>query len=328
MLSQFEHAPCGFISLDHQSYITDVNATFLEWTGFTKQIIGQHFDSLLSAANKMMFHSYFYPTINIHGQVDELYINFRHATGELMPYLLNAKRFGTGVDERIDCVFMQMKKRIDYELELRATKEQLQDAYRAKELAFNRLEEIYATIEQKQAELLEINSGLVKVTNTDKLTGLSNRKYFQEKMEESIQAFMENGTPLSILILDIDYFKKVNDTYGHPVGDKVLIRLAQLMERTAREGDIPCRYGGEEFVVILPSTSAEVAIELGKQYNVAVQQETWPEIGNLTISVGAATLKENETDEELLDRADRALYYSKQNGRNRVTHFNEVVQFQ
>jgi len=324
MLKQFEQAPCGFISINHQSYITDVNATFLEWTGFTKQIVGQHFDSLLSVANKMMFHSYFYPMINVHGHIDELYINFRHATGELMPYILNAKRFGTGDEERIDCVFMQMKKRIDYELELRSTKEQLRDAYHAKELALNQLEDIYAEIEKKQMELMAINSDLVKVTNTDKLTGLSNRKYYQEKIEESILAFIQNGTPLSLLILDIDFFKKVNDTYGHPVGDKVLIQLAQLMQRTTREGDQPCRYGGEEFVVILPHTTAEQAVELGKEYNETVQQEKWSEIGSLTISVGVATLFDDETSEQLLNHADRALYYSKQNGRNRVTHFNDI----
>ena len=324
MLSQLEHAPCGFMSLDHQSNITEVNETFLQWTGFTKDIVGQNFDSLLSAANKMMFHSYFYPTIHIHGHVEELYINFKHATGQVMPYLLNAKRFGAGEDERIDCVFMQMKKRIDYELELRATKEQLLDAYSAKELAFSQLEQIYATIGQKQAELLEINSGLIKVTNTDKLTGLANRKYFNEKMEEAFEHYNDHKAPLSLLILDIDFFKRVNDTYGHPVGDKVLVHLAQLMKRVARDQDYLCRYGGEEFVVILPNTAIDLAREIGTTYNKAVVKEIWPEIGTLTISVGIATIQDDDTEEKLLERADYALYHSKQNGRNRVTHVHDI----
>lgn len=324
MPNRYEHAPCGFISLDHQSYIVEVNETFLQWTGFTKDIIGKHFDSILSAVNKMMFHSYFYPTINIYGSVEELYITFKHATGELMPYLLNAGRFGKGEDERIDCVFMQMKKRIDYEMELRATKEQLQDAYSAKKLAFERLEEIYAEIEKKQQELMDINTGLVKVTNTDKLTGLSNRKYFQEKMDDALAEYRKFKTPMSVLILDIDYFKRVNDTYGHPVGDKVLIHLANLMQRVAREQDHQCRYGGEEFVVILPSTDVEEAKSIGIAYNHAVLREAWPEIGTLTISVGVATMTDGDTEETLLDKADKALYFSKQNGRNRITHFNEM----
>lgn len=324
MLDQLEHAPCGFISINHQSTIIDVNTTFLQWTGLQRDIIGQHFDSILSVANKMMFHSYFYPTITITGVVEELYITFPHADYVLMPYLVNAKRFGEGDSKRIDIVFLQMKKRIDYELELRATKMQVQDAYKAKEMAFNRLEEIYAEIEKKQEELLQINSGLVMITNTDKLTGLSNRKYFQEKMEDAIKQFNDDNTPMSLLILDIDYFKRVNDTYGHLVGDQVLIQLAKLMKRIAREGDVPCRYGGEEFVVILPNTSTEGAKEMGLQYNHAVANEIWPGIGQLTISVGVSTIQQDDREEQLLDRADRALYYSKLNGRNRVTHFKEL----
>lgn len=324
MHKRFEQAPCGFISLNQESYIVEVNETFLQWTGYTKDIIGQHFDSLLTPANKMIFYSYFYPVVNIEGSIEELYINFKHATGEMMPYLLNARKLVDDNEHRTDCVFMQMKKRIDYEMELRATKEQLEDAYKAKDIAFHRLEEIYAEIERKQMELLEVNSDLIRVTNTDKLTNIANRKFFQEKLDEHYQQFEKNGMPLSLLILDIDFFKRVNDTYGHLVGDKVLVELAKLMKEAAREMDVPCRYGGEEFVVILPNTKAEEAIEIGKLYNEIVQRNDWPEIHTLTISVGVATIVNGLSQEQLIEQADQALYASKLNGRNQVKHYHQL----
>lgn len=143
-------------------------------------------------------------------------------------------------------------------------------------------------------------------------------------MEEVIEQYNEHKTPMSLLILDIDFFKRVNDTYGHPVGDKVLVHLAQLMKGVARGQDHLCRYGGEEFVVILPNTPIDLAREIGTAYNKAVAKESWPEIGTLTISVGIATIQDDDTEAQLLNRADRALYYSKQNGRNRVTHVNDI----
>ena len=324
MHNQLIHAPCGFVTLNHESIIIDLNETFCRWTGVDQQIVGAHFDTILSAANKMMFHSYFYPTINVQGEVNELYLTLKHQDGTLSPYLMNARKFGEGTEERIDCVFVQMKKRIDYEMELRATKAQIQDAYEAKALAFERLEEIYATIEQKQQELLEINTGLVRVTNTDKLTGLYNRKYYYEMLAQNFLAYYDDSIPVSLVILDIDYFKRVNDTYGHLVGDDVLVHLASLLQQNCREQDIPCRYGGEEFIVILPNTVKEEAVQVGKRLNELVQQTDWPTIQHLTISVGISTIYREDTEDALLDRADKALYFAKQNGRNQVAHFDDI----
>ena len=326
MNEQLTHAPCGFISLNHESKIVEVNDTFIQWTGFSKEIIGQHFDTILSKVNQMMFHSYFYPTITIEGAIHELYVTFTHADGVMMPYLMNAKRFQDGEHERIDCIFLQMKKRMDYEIELRATKEQLQDAYRAKEIAFQHLEQIYAEIEMKQEELMKINEGLVTITNTDKLTNLYNRKYYQEQMIYAISQYETFGTPLSLLILDIDHFKRVNDTYGHVVGDQVLVQLAKLLQQLCNITAIPCRYGGEEFVVLLPHTQQEEAIAFAQLIQQKVEQAVWEGVGSLTISVGVATYSAIDTEKLILEKADKALYYAKEHGRNQVKHFNTLNQ--
>lgn len=324
MSERFQHAPCGYISLNQNCFIVEVNTTFLNWTGFSGEIVGMHFDEILTVANKIMIHTYFYPTIKLQGAVDEFFINFKHASGQSMPYLLNARLFGEGDEARIDCMFMQMKKRIDYELELRSAKEKLSEAFVEQDLAYKQLTQINAEIKQKQSVLMAMNEALVTVTNTDKLTGIANRKYFHEKLDEHMKLFSQQKTPLSLLIIDIDYFKKVNDTFGHLMGDQVLIGLSSILSEQARAEDVVCRYGGEEFMVILPNTNAEMATEIATQYNQMVHEEKWPDIGKLSISLGVATLASNENEEDFIKHADEALYSSKHKGRNQVTHYNEI----
>ncbi|MFJ5717920.1 sensor domain-containing diguanylate cyclase [Neobacillus sp. NPDC093127] len=318
-------APCGFISIDHNGSIIEVNKTFLKWMGFKQEnLVGKHFESLLTTGNKLIFHSYFYPNINLHGHVEELFINLRNQNGESVPYLMNARRFGQDGLEIIDCILVQMKKRIDYELELRTTKKQMEEAYIEKNLAFAKLEQIYLEIEKKQIELMEINSGLVEISNTDKLTGIPNRRFFQEKLEEQIELYRKEQKAFSLLIIDIDHFKKVNDTYGHQIGDLVLAKLANILKTQARPEDIPARFGGEEFTIILPNTDVEEAIAIAQNIKQMVEIAEWQETGSLTISVGAATFTKKDTEESIMKNADHALYASKENGRNRSTHFSEL----
>ena len=120
--------------------------------------------------------------------------------------------------------------------------------------------------------------------------------------------------------MDIDHFKKVNDTYGHQVGDEVLAQLARILNSHARQDDVVARYGGEEFVIILPETDVDTSRTIAEQIRQVVEQAVW-QTGKVTISIGIATVTEEDTDATILKKADQALYVSKENGRNRVSTF-------
>lgn len=328
MDQRLKEAQCGFISINQESHITEVNQTFLEWMEYEQnEILGKHFEYLLSTPNKMIYHSYFYPNIHLYQQVEELFIRIKSKSGNSIPYLMNAKQFEENGVKVIDCILVQMKKRIDYELELRATKSQLETAYAKKQEAFEKLEQLHLQIEIKQLELMEINSGLIVVTNTDKLTGISNRKFFQEKLEEQIDLFHRKGIIFSLCIIDIDHFKKVNDTYGHPVGDSVLVKLAKILQSSARPEDVVARFGGEEFTIIQPNLNEQDAIFFAEQLTQTVEHSVWEETGSLTISIGVATFSAGDTELSIVKHADQALYMSKHNGRNRATHFNRIYSY-
>ncbi|MGE7984849.1 diguanylate cyclase [Lysinibacillus fusiformis] len=324
MEQRLNDAPCGFLSITHEGVIAEVNHTLLNWIGFEQvDLLQQHLEILLSTANKLIFHSYFYPTINLEQQVEELFIHLKHKEGMAIPFLMNARLYTEDMVERIDCILVKMQKRIDYEQELRSAKRLLEAAYQEKEQALANLEQIHVEIEQQQAKLLAVNATLVELSETDKLTGLKNRRFFQDKLEHQLSGFYETAKPFSLCILDIDHFKKVNDTFGHQVGDDVLAQLAQILTQRARKEDTVARYGGEEFVMILPETEIVAAKELGEQIRKIVALDHWP-AGQVTISIGMATVTSEDTVTTLLKNADDALYASKKNGRNQVTHFYDM----
>ncbi|MCR8633082.1 diguanylate cyclase [Paenibacillus radicis (ex Xue et al. 2023)] len=321
MDERLKYAPCGYMSITHEGIIMDVNQTFLDKMGYTQaDLVHKHLESIMTIANKLIFHSYFYPFINLNGQVEELFINLKDSSGQSIPYLLNGKQFISEGVEIIDCILMQMGNRIDYELELRSAKKQIEEAYWEKDQALEKLQQIHMEIEKKQAELVEMNTLLVELSTTDKLTGLKNRRFFQEKLEEQIALYSKTGQPFSLFILDIDHFKKVNDTYGHQTGDYVLEKLAGILKSHSRKEDIAARYGGEEFVLILPNMDVLESKILAENLRQTIASSAWEIIGSLTVSIGIATITPQDSNTSILKNADQALYASKANGRNRVTH--------
>ncbi|QGM45419.1 PleD family two-component system response regulator [Methylocystis heyeri] len=158
----------------------------------------------------------------------------------------------------------------------------------------------------------------------DALTGLHNRRYLETHLSSELDQAAQNGRPLSLMILDVDHFKSVNDTYGHDAGDEVLKGLAQRIRRVVRSADLVCRLGGEEFVIVMPDTSLAVAGKVAERVRAAVEMEQFliDAKGNsipVTISVGLAERGADANPDALLRRADKALYNSKTTGRNRVT---------
>ena len=164
----------------------------------------------------------------------------------------------------------------------------------------------------------------IEMAITDALTGLFNRRYMESHLATLIEQAAARGKPLAVLVIDIDYFKSVNDTYGHDAGDDVLHDFAVRIKRSIRGIDLACRYGGEEFVLVMPETDMAVAAMVAERLRrriatepFAIQQgaRTIP----VTISIGIAALRgKDDTAASLLKRADQALYRAKRDGRNRV----------
>ena len=165
---------------------------------------------------------------------------------------------------------------------------------------------------------------LYKMAVVDALTGANNKRFFEERAQEEFSYHFRNKTPLSLMMFDIDHFKKVNDTYGHPAGDYVLSEISKLTKSVIRNEDIFARYGGEEFVVLLKNTALNGAHILAERLRASIESHFFYFEGTqikVSVSIGLTTLVERnyQTWEEFLKITDQLLYQSKHNGRNRVT---------
>jgi diguanylate cyclase (GGDEF)-like protein/PAS domain S-box-containing protein len=170
---------------------------------------------------------------------------------------------------------------------------------------------------------LALRESLREQATHDKLTGLYNRHYLNARLEQELARAKRMQLPCAVIMLDIDRFKRFNDTFGHAAGDHVLRELAQVISRSGRKSDVACRYGGEEFVLFLPETSADVALERAEEIRAAVKELRleWDgqALGSLTVSAGVAAYPEHGNDpDSLLSVADRALYQAKETGRDRA----------
>ena len=172
--------------------------------------------------------------------------------------------------------------------------------------------------ERQRARVEQVNSELERLTVRDPLTGVANRRLFETRWKEERQRSVRSGAPVSIAIADIDHFKRVNDTFGHPAGDEVLREVATTMLANVRGIDLLARIGGEEFAVILPDTDQEGAQAFAERIRLAVEAITFEAIAvRCTVSIGLASGTGVELD-DLVVAADRALYQAKAGGRNRI----------
>ncbi len=178
---------------------------------------------------------------------------------------------------------------------------------------------------RRYAEQLRANvAQSMEMAVTDSLTGLYNRRYMEGHLNTLVTTSAQRGKSISLLLMDIDFFKTVNDTHGHDVGDDVLRELARRIRRTIRGIDMACRLGGEEFVIVLPDTDMARAYSIAERVRQTVGREPFPVSStgltlDITISIGVAALEDAEdTADTILKRADRALYRAKRDGRNRV----------
>jgi diguanylate cyclase (GGDEF)-like protein/PAS domain S-box-containing protein len=171
---------------------------------------------------------------------------------------------------------------------------------------------------QAQDSIQDANRTIDRLTREDPLTGLANRRALDQTIVRSISFAHRWKYPLAVVMADVDHFKRVNDTYGHLVGDQVLISFSQILKASCRVEDLAVRFGGEEFLLLLPSANAEQAAALATRIQLELKQETLPVPSPVTVSFGVTSLGENDTPDSLIERADKALYVAKRSGRDRV----------
>ncbi|SOB98607.1 PAS domain S-box-containing protein/diguanylate cyclase (GGDEF)-like protein [Ureibacillus xyleni] len=178
---------------------------------------------------------------------------------------------------------------------------------------------------QLTEELTEMNRFLKTLAITDDLTGLYNRHYLDIKVEEEMRRADQANEPLSMIIIDLDFFKKVNDQWGHPVGDKVLKETAGLLKGIIRKSDILVRLGGEEFLIVLPNTKISDACIIAERIRITIEENHYPIAGHLTASLGVANKLPLETYNNWYERTDNALYKAKNSKRNCVVHSTSTL---
>jgi two-component system cell cycle response regulator len=182
---------------------------------------------------------------------------------------------------------------------------------------------VHLKLRKLQAELLRTNSELQRLTQTDHLTDVANRRYLAERLEEEYLRARRYDRPLSVALLDIDHFKRINDAHGHPGGDHALVEVAKLIKYTLRCHDFVARYGGEEFAMLLPETSADRAILALERVRTAIERADIRYADkhlSLTVSLGMASFPHELVAKagDFITLADAALYDAKRSGRNRV----------
>ncbi|OOZ40016.1 hypothetical protein BOW53_09265 [Solemya pervernicosa gill symbiont] len=214
------------------------------------------------------------------------------------------------VQERIDTILRHVDRHHDDEV---SRNEQLEEQVKTMQASLQDLEqesgELRTRMEQERSQAI-----------TDALTGINNRMAFDERIEQEFSRWKRFKEPLSLTVVDVDFFKKVNDTYGHKAGDKVLMTIAGLLGKNIRETDFLARYGGEKFVVIMPGADAEAAFEVADKLRMAIEKcgfHYQDKHVTITISCGISQFHSGDDPEKVFERADAALYKAKENGRNR-----------
>ena len=220
-----------------------------------------------------------------------------------------AKQFND-LSENLNIANNELKSRVDY--------------------ADNQLIKTNNILLERSKELLHLNAEFKKLSVTDSLTGLYNRRYFEETLKNEIELVKRHGDTTSLLVIDIDHFKAVNDNYGHMHGDNVIKMISKNMKERLRETDVLCRIGGEEFVAICRRADKEAANEIAENIRKAIEESvtsTGKDKIKVTVSIGISTATKDSDVSYIADMfkyADIALYNSKDNGRNKVSHYSDI----
>lgn len=296
--------PCAMMITDPEGHIVRLNREFLALIeGDEAPWRGRSMDDLLTPASRIFSQTHLFPMLHHAGAVREVYLHLRGVDGETVPVMVNAVRKPLEGGENIVWAIFVARERSRFEGELIKARAEAQGL--ARRLAAS----------NKQVELQ--NRQLAELSLSDPLTGLRNRRAL-ELTAQHWQCTASSSSSVSLLMVDVDYFKRINDAYGHIEGDRVLVTLASQLQAGARSSDLVARYGGEEFVLWLPDTDAATAARVAARVHECTKG-VHSAAGPMTVSIGLACAPhQTEVDflARLVQRADEAVYRAKAQGRN------------
>ncbi|RUO22241.1 hypothetical protein CWE08_03370 [Aliidiomarina iranensis] len=306
IVGDINQLPAGVLYMAPSGLILDVNSELNRWIAPTGILKGQHISDILSGAARIFYLTHIQPALANKGHIEEMFLHLKSKENQLISVVLNAVR----TDYCDVFVMLPMAKRQQFEQEL-------MEARKVAEAATAKSKEAYAELAQLQQLLTEKNQELEALASTDSLTGLHNRRYFQNTLERELENFNTNDEPVSLVLIDIDHFKSINDSHGHDMGDQTLISISENLSENMRHCEYLARIGGEEFAVVLPQQSGKQALKFAERLRKVIAAGHYP-TGKLTISLGVAEARKNESIQGLYMRADAALYSAKGAGRNRA----------
>jgi len=251
-------------------------------------------------------------------------VRFRTQITSRLGERIGVELFGVLMEDTFFIMLRDLKERIEIEEEFERTKKEFTEKIRERDLYARELQVIGDLYKEKLKEIEMMKEEAIRLSYTDDLTGIYNHRFFIEQLTLEVERQKRYTTPLSLLMVDIDYFKHYNDNNGHLAGDQVLKAIAILIQRGVRQSDIVARYGGEEFSAILINTGREEALEIAERVRRNVADTRFPNENaqpnkDLTVSVGVATFSSSiSTLTDLIREADHALYRAKKCGRNRI----------
>ncbi|WP_419902446.1 GGDEF domain-containing protein [Kiloniella sp.] len=285
-------------------------------------------DGLFSAEVSNELYTNFYLTDkqqseNIHEAGDKLQKTLKHVIEQISEAGSDTENYG----EKIASLAIDISETISGQEGSTSLKDFVAEIVRETATITEKNRALQGQLQQSSNEISSLQQNLEKVRTeslTDALTQIGNRKHFDNKLIEETKSSIEENSELCLLLMDIDHFKKFNDTYGHRVGDEVLKVVARMIKSAVKGQDTPARYGGEEFTCILPNTSLHDAASLADQIREKISKQvlknkkTGQGFGRITLSIGVSKYVREEPLEGFVQRADEALYRAKDQGRNRV----------
>ncbi|RMH82339.1 GGDEF domain-containing protein [Pseudomonas sp. AOB-7] len=312
-----ERLPCPVLVTDCNGQIKHSNHDFKHLAGV---LLVDSMDHYFPPASRIFLHTHAWPLLLRNGEFNELHLQLLATDQQHIPVMANARMSEVDGEREVIWLFFVAKDRQRFEAELLKAREQAQENAAQLAKANLALQSAYAQLAEYAVEIKSEAEQFAQLSHTDPLTALGNRRALSLHVEQWT-ATVSAQAHASLLLIDIDYFKQINDRFGHAEGDRVLIELAQQLLKSVRSQDSVVRYGGEEFALWLPFADGDEAAVIARRVH---EQVSLLQIADqrLTVSIGIANLVPQGQDperylEQLLEEADTALYAAKAQGRNR-----------